>query len=526
MAEQNTKHLTTSQVQDVIDFSQGIYLAENYGLYTPWLSNQLMQNLNNNPKIPSFDKIQKALSEYKESATDLQGYTEFMMQYDMIFKRTLYSYVNTLAFDLEITCKNAFTSDDYQSEQYKADKKKVYNFLDNFNYKKEFREVCLEVMLHETDFVWYRKTKWHNKGMKFALQTMPQEYCLLTGKWEKGWLWDFDYNYFLQPGVDRKGFDPSLSIMYDKIFKDPSNPVNYRPTVPLNQRTGRFAYWGQTSPEYGAWVFKFNSNNVNQTPFLAPFLKDAIRNEEIGQLQYNKDMLSAYALLAGEIRLFDNAKSGTKANQFAIDPTTLGAFMAKAKAGLEASIKLAAMPTENTNMYQFKDTNTDMYNTQLSTSAGVGSGVSRVIYSSDRMSNAEIEAGITDQYNTMSSLYYQFEDFMNFFVNKLTKKYKFNFHFTGCSYDFERDKRLDRLCKIADRGLVLGPSAWAAALGYKPQEFERLMDESNFSDFKDKFMLMLNANTTAQSEKAGRPTKESGELSESGEMNRNSEGDL
>lgn len=516
------EHLDRSQIQDVIDFSQGLYLAGNYGYYSPWLSNQIMQNINNNPRIPDFEKIKEALSNYKTSAKELQGYNEFMMQYDMIFKRTLYSYVNTLAFDLEITCTNAFTADDYKSEEYKEDKKRVYNFLDKFNYQKEFREATLEVMLHETDFVWFRKTKWGNKGMKFALQTMPQDYCLLTAKWEKGWLWDFDYNYFLQPGVDLLSYDPAVVKMYQQIFVDPKNPINYRPTTPLNERTGQFAYWGQTSPNNGAWCFKFNSNNVNQTPFLSPFLKNAIRNEEVEQLQYNKDMIAAYAILAGEIRLMDNDKSGTKTNRFAIDPTTLGAFMAKAKAGLGDLVKLAALPTENTSMYQFKDGNTGMYSNQLETSAGVGSGVSRVIYSSDRMSNAEIEAGITDQYNTMKPLYYQYSEFMNFFVNQLTKKYKFNFRFNGCSYEFDRKNRFERLLKLSEKGITLGPSAWASAAGYRPQDFERLMEEAKYSDFSSKLMLLMNANTTAQSNKNGRPVKDTSELSESGEMNRDS----
>ena len=39
-----------------------------------------------------------------------------------------------------------------------------------------------------------------------------------------------------------------------------------------------------------------------------------------------------------------------------------------------------------------------MYSNQLSATAGVGSGLSRVIYSSDRQSNAEIEAGMTEMY--------------------------------------------------------------------------------------------------------------------------------
>lgn len=271
-----------------------------------------------------------------------------------------------------------------------------------------------------------------------------------------------------------------------------------------------------------------NPNNFNETPFLAPFLKNAIRNDEIERLQYNKDIISAYAILAGEIRLFDNAKSGTKANQFAIEPKTLGGFMAKAKAGLGESIRLAALPTENTDMYQYNDNNPNMYNQQLSTSAGVGSGVSRVIYSSDRMGNAEIEAGITDQYETMRVLYYQFENFMDFYVNQLTKKYKFKFHFSGCTHNFEREKRFDRLCKLADRGLVLGASAWASVTGYEPQHFERLLEEGKYSDFKEKWQLMLNSNTTSQSseDQGGRPTKETGELSDSGEMSRNADGDL
>lgn len=515
--------LSKQEVQDFIEFSEGLYLAENYGYFNPWLSNQIMQNINNNPRIPSFESIQKSLSNYKESEKDLQSYTEFMNNFDMIFKRTLYSYVNILAFDLQITCKNAFTREDYNSEAYLKDKKRVFDFLDKFDYKKEFKEVALELMLHETDFVWFRKTKWKNKGMKFALQTMPQDYCLITGRWEKGLLWDFDYSYFLEPGVDIMGYDPSVIEMINKIFIDPKHPINYRPTVPLNKRTGQFAYWGQTSPDEGAWCFKLNLNNANSTPFLAPFLKDSIKNDEVAQLQYNKDIMSAYAILAGEMRLFDQAKSGTKANQFAIDPKTLSVYLSAAKVGLGKLIKVAAMPTENTKFYQFSDPNKDMYDNQLSTSAGVGSGISRVIYSSDRMSNAEVEAGLIDQYETMKPLYYQFSNFLDFFVNKLTRKYKFSFIFDGCSHPFERRERFERLTKLADKGIVLNPSAWASAIGMRPQIFERSLEESVYSGWIGKLStLMLNTNTTAQD--SGRPQKIN--KSESAENNDDSEGEL
>ena len=43
-------------------------------------------------------------------------------------------------------------------------------------------------------------------------------------------------------------------------------------------------------------------------------------------------MAEAYAILAGEIATYDNAKSGTQSNQMVFDPKKLGGFMAKAKA--------------------------------------------------------------------------------------------------------------------------------------------------------------------------------------------------
>ena len=176
-------------------------------------------------------------------------------------------------------------------------------------------------------------------------------------------------------------------------------------------------------------------------------------------------MASAYAILVGELRLFNDAKTGTQANQFAIDPKQVGAFMSKARAGLDSAIKLAALPTENTKWYQFEDKNKEMYSNQLSATAGVGSGLSRVIYSSDRQSNAEIEAGMTEMYSTMKQIYPQFQNFLEFFVNQQTKKYHWRFIFEGSNYKFEREARFDKLIKLADRGMVMPPSVWGATAG-------------------------------------------------------------
>lgn len=509
--------ISRSDVQDVIDFSSGLMAMD--GFYSPFLSNQLLTNLNNNPRLPSAESVKKALNDYKNSGEELQGFVEFASSFDMIFKRTLYSYANALSFDLQVTCKNAYTESDYQSDEYKKDRQTVDNFLTNFDYKKEFYNVLLNVLKRDTYFTWFRKTKTGNRGkMKFALQIMPQDYCMLTGYFEKGLLWSLNILYYMQPGVDLNGFDPSITKTYLRALETIDS---YVPSAPLNDRKGSYAMWADVSPLDGAWAWKFDTSSFANNPFLSPYVANVLRSDEIGELQYNKDLIAASGILAGEIKLFDSAKSGTKANQFAIDPKTLGTFMSLVKKGLQSTIKAVAVPLENIKFFQFEDKNPNSYTNELTTTAGIGTGISRVIYSSDKMSNAELEAALNEVYQTMKPMYAQFNNFLDFYVNQMTSKYKFKFEFVGSNYQFERDARFDKMMKMADKGLVLNSSALASAVGMNPVTFDRMLAESKYTGWIDKYStLMLNANTTAQSSEGGRPRKSSSSLTDSGEASR------
>jgi len=505
------KLLNEEQVNIVLEFSDAL---RNYGwaegFWSPWQSNQLLKDLTgrqitNKDGAKTLENLRKALGNYKENITQIQGYMEFANAYDMLFARTLESYVNSLSFDLQVICENAYAPEEYTSKEYLEDKKRINDFLLKFDYKKEFRNVVQQVLLRETYYTWFRKTKWGNKGMKFALQIMPQDRCMLTGYWEKGLLFDFDMGYFLTAGTDIDGYDPAFKKYYNRVFGGNQPISDYRPTNPLNERNGVYAMWTQTSPEDGAWAFKFNTSDFYSSPFLAPYLKSALTSDKIEQMQYDKDLAEAYAILAGEIETFDTAKSGTQTDQTVFKPNTLAGFMSKAKAGLESSTKLAAMPLKNLKWYQFEDKNPDMYKNNLSTTAGIGTGLSRIIYSTDRMSNAEVEAAMNETYQTMKPLYYQFSNFMEFFANKLTKKYKFKFIFDGATYRYEKELRFDKISKLADKGIVLSPSVWASAIGMHPVLFENSLMESKASGWTENLQLLLNSNTTAQDTKTGRP---------------------
>lgn len=511
--------LTKSDIQNIIDFSAGLMAVDNF--YSPFLSNQLLTNLNNNPRLPSAESVKKALNDYKNSGEELQGFVEFASSFDMIFKRTLYSYANALSFDLQITCKNAYTDSDYQSDEYKKDRQTVDNFLTNFDYKKEFYNVLLNVLKRDTYFTWFRKTKTGNRGkMKFALQIMPQEYCMLTGYFEKGLLWSMNQLYWTLPGVDLDSYDPSLKRTYQRALENAE--LNYKPSAPLNERNGSYALWADVSPLDGAWCFKWATDNFANNPFLSPYVANVLRSDEIGELQYNKDLIAASGILAGEIKLFDSAKSGQKANQFSIDPKTLGTFMSLVKKGLQSTIKAVAVPLENIKFFQFEDKNPNSYTNELTTTAGIGTGISRVIYSSDKMSNAELEAALNEVYQTMKPMYAQFNNFLDFYVNQMTSKYKFKFEFVGSNYQFERDARFDKMMKMADKGLVLNSSAWASAVGMNPVTFDRMLAESKYTGWIDKYStMMLNANTSSYKDnEGGRERKNARDLTDSGEASR------
>lgn len=510
--------ISRSDVQDVIDFSSGLMAMD--GFYSPFLSNQLLTNLNNNPRLPSAESVKKALNDYKNSGEELQGFVEFASSFDMIFKRTLYSYANALSFDLQITCKNAYTDGDYKSDEYKKDRQTVDNFLTNFDYKKEFYNVLLNVLKRDTYFTWFRKTKTGNRGkMKFALQIMPQDYCMLTGYFEKGLLWSLNILYYMQPGVDLNGFDPSITKTYLRALETVDS---YVPSAPLNDRKGSYAMWADVSPLDGAWAWKFDTSSFANNPFLSPYVANVLRSDEIGELQYNKDLIAASGILAGEIKLFDSAKSGQKANQFSIDPKTLGTFMSLVKKGLQSTIKAVAVPLENIKFFQFEDKNPNSYTNELTTTAGIGTGISRVIYSSDKMSNAELEAALNEVYQTMKPMYAQFNNFFDFYVNQMTSKYKFKFEFVGSNYQFERDARFDKMMKMADKGLVLNSSAWASAVGMNPVTFDRMLAESKYTGWIDKYsQMMLNTNTSSYKDnEGGRERKNARDLTDSGEASR------
>lgn len=531
MAKEKQEQTFTLSEQEVVEVMRAA--TQIYGWFTPQLANQNLINLNNNPTTPTRDKLNKALESAPYDATLLAEYSQFAEVFDRLYAKTIEYYANILKFDYswQPLIYEGMSGYEYLNDaDYWDDWNRVAKFMDKFNPKHEFPKVVREILRSGKYFTWFRDTQGNinetgvidlkdttgKKCSNYVLQTMPQQWCMITGKWDKGWLYSFNMAYFTQAGTSLQSYAP----IFRKYFEQNFNTVDgkpYNPVAPLNSRDSNFALWQDTSPDVGAWCFVADDTNANSPPPIVPLIRSTLTDIEMENLQRNANMLGAKGILYGDIGMLDKQKSGQTQDAFAMNPKTLTKFLSLVRKGIAESVNIAAMPTEGTKFAQFDASKTDdIYGNQLKTTAGNAASASRLIYSSDKVGQAELEAQIQTDCNFMGKLYRQFEDFLDFYINKKTRKYKFHITFSGYNFKFIEEKNKKNLLELADKGFVLDPSMYAGIVGMSPQDFIRSLKAGQKVTTK-LFSMIMNPYTSTN--EGGRPSLDTDERSESANDN-------
>lgn len=488
---------------DLLEFSKG-YQS---GVFSPMMQNELMKNLNVSTAIPDKQGIEEALNNPTANEDKLISYNQSYYFSSLMYKRNLEYIANLPAFDLELTCINANASD-YNTSKYKNDYKAIANFLDKFDYRAQFKDILWNLLMEESYYGMFRKF-----DSKYVMQQWPGRYAKITGRFEYGLLYDIDMNYFLQGIVDLDCYPSWVKAKYKEIFNDKQG--NYRPSNKMNNRTGKFALWAQTSPEEGFWCFKFNPKHSVQAPFFSAMLPEMAIVPMMRKLQVDQSMAAARKLLVSSVPYLKEKKSSSVANQLAIDADVLGKFIGLAAQGIENAIKILALPTEDIKGVEFENTDKDTYKNFMAITSSLLSG-GKVIFSTDENQNAlETQLSLNLDELLAESIYPQFEDFLNYYANQETKKYKWKFKFVGANDQFDRLRRQNEAFTYADKGVVL-PNKIASSLGLNKIELERELEEANATGFTDKLMLMKNINTMSDNNSVGRPKKDDVDLSDSG----------
>ena len=477
------EYLTEQEAVYLKEFLEGVSEAFSYGFYNPTTLNYNIKRLNNNPLKATYDQIMEAMQDPMNRWMAIQEYASWMEMVESTYRKTIDYYANMLSFGLSYTAVNVQDKSEYKSTRYKKDKQAVEDFLSAFDYERLFHNVVRQIIRSGEAFVFLRNND-DRKMPRYTLQQMPQSHCMITGAFAEGFLYDFDTTYFDLDGTTVEGYDPSIVKAVAEKYKDGQKP--YNPMNKIGNRNSAFCDWVQTKPIVmsdnglvsGAWVFTLDETNPNGVPMLGHMLKDTIHNIPLSKIQYDKNLGTSYGYLVGSIPML----KVNEPNSTAYTPRTLGNLLSAAKRALGDSIALGALPLNEVKLHQLTDTNRDMYSSTLTTSVTSGANASRILFASDKMSETEVIAAVTSDYNIMASLYKQFNSFLNFYVNHLTKKYKFQFYFDGANYDFLRDDKFEMIMKLAERGIVPNETVFASAMGMHPVMFSKMLMETSAED--------------------------------------------
>ena len=514
MARGKTKtELNEKELYDVFEFARNIYNGNILpNIYTPELVNARMKDLNLNPISATETSIESALKDPKNNEKLLIGYSEFFSLTSMIYKRTLGYIAQMPSFDYTFTCTNITDKSDYKSEKYKKDLRIVYDFLDKFDVRAEFKKIMNQLLSKELYYGVFRD----ESDSKFLFQELPYDYCKITGRSEYSLLFDFNMMYFFnQVGIDIDLFPNIFKQYYNRIMEQKSN--GYNPANSLDNRTGEWVYWVQTSPEQNMFAFKFNTENITAIPYLAPLFSDVVLAPLMRTLQKNINILKAQKVMVGLIPMLKETKSGSVKDNVAIEPTTLGKFLGLLKAGLHESIKIGGAPFSDIKTLDFDTTNTNILDEYSKTTSAMSGINSRLIFANDKMSNSETQASINvDEYLTLH-VYNQFNSFIDYQINKRTEKFKFKFKFEGSEFQSNRQFRLDNAIKLSEKGITL-PQKFAAAIGMDIADFYRQLEETQVMEFVD--MLSPLISVFQQGNNAGRERKPDNQLSDDGQATR------
>jgi hypothetical protein len=492
--------ISEQEVFDVFDFAKNMYnIYPN--VFTPELVNSRMKDINMNPLSATAEGIDKALLDPNSSEKELIGYSQFFELTDMLYKRMLLYLGNMLSFDPIYTCVNA-KDKDYTSPAYKKDLAILQNFLDKFDMKQEFKKVLRQLVRKETYFCVLRED-----SKKYILQELPQDYCLITGRWDYGILFDFNMYWFIQPAVDLNSYPSIFKKKYKDIFGK-ENGLDYKPSASINRRNGSYVYYIQTSPKDNFWAWKFIPEIATEVPFLSPLFPDLVLKPLVRKLQTNIYILQAQKVMVGLIPMLKDTKGSSVKDQIGISSEVLGKFLGLLKQGLSDAIKVGGVPFDDIKSLDFDGTDKNIMENYTKNTSSMSGINSRLLFATDKMTAEETRNSISVDSYMMETLYPYFADFLNYHANKNTSKFKWKFSFKGTEFDMDKTNRRNTAMELAKVGIFL-PQLIANSLGMLPQDLERMLDEAKAGQWDKKLIPLVSIyQQSGNADKGGRPTSE------------------
>lgn len=462
-----------------------------------------MQDINMNPVEATINGLEKALANPKESEDILRDYSTFIENNNMYYKRLVRYFSDMAAFHISFDCINIEKESEYNSKQFKQDMTILDNFISKFNSKEEFQKIFRQLIRQGVFYGVLRKS-----DDKYTIQELPPKFCKITGRHSYGLLFDFNMQWFIgNYGVDIGMYPKIFRKMYRDIFNE--NSPEYNPSKKVQNRNSRYMYWHQTSPLDGFWAWKISPELATIVPYFSPMFPGFSYSSVIRGLQNDKYFIAASKLLVGIIGFNKDTKSGQVANQVNITPDMLGKFMGVARKGLNKQIGLVALPMDSIQTVDFNESSDNIEVDYTKNLSNQSIASSQMLYTTEKLNSHQSKLASAVDNAFISSCYSMFSNFVEYYVNLQTKKYKFRIRFDDV-YTPDDQERVSRLFKDYAQIGIVDVQLAARALDMTPFELSRHMSITKSMGIDKKLISLVNLNTQTpgSSGKVGRPSKQ------------------
>jgi hypothetical protein len=499
-------------------FSQGLGIYPN--VFNPQLLNSRLKDitLRSGAKTNS-EAILKDLENPKDSEKELLSTSEYFEITNTPYRRLLGYMADILAWDWTYYCTNIEKPSDYSSKAYQKDLDVLKKFTDSFDIKKEFATVVKQMYREDAFFCILR-----DEGEKYTLQQLQSDYCLLTGRWDYGLLFSFDYTFFLRQGIDMDMFPPIFKRTYSKLFAGKNPATGYDPSINVDLRgQSTWCYWADCSPVDGFWAWKMNQAQITRTPFFCGLFPDLANQNFIRGLQKSSYAAEAVKILAGQVPMLDNTKASVK-DAYAMSPAVLEKFLQLMRSAINEAVNVVSAPLDDIKSIEY-DGNNEIESSWMRNVLGKTGINANLLYTGGDYRPNQTETMLSTQIDELSSqeVYPYFNRFLEYHINKRTSKYKFGINLEGSNIYLDRQRRLETQTSLMNLGVV-NPQKLAAATGQNIFQFQAQLDEARINGWTDNLTPIISAFQQSGAKDAGRPETSDDKLSESGAETRSTAG--
>lgn len=461
------------------------------------LNRLITRDLNSNPRAPSFylytkEQIQNFLQNPYQNQKALRDAAIYMYSASSHFRR-LIQYFSALSDLAYVVSPYRIDPNNAKANTLNKQYRKTLNMLSAMDIKNQFSKV-LTVCLREDVFY---GTMWVTND-NVTIQQLPSDYCDLSVIEGNVLNVTFNFSYF--------DTNSEYLELYPKEFEK-----KYR--LYQNDRTNM--KW-QELDSPNSFAVKCNNDIINYAvpPFVGIF-REVYDLEDYKQLKLTKTELENYALLVMKLGITDEG-------EWEMDLEKAKKFWRNLSDVLpeEVGSVLSPMPIDK---ISFEKSNTGDTNSIADAEQNLftAAGVSTLLFNNTKASSNALLLSVKADQAITYGIVRSIEGVINRFIQSYSYGKNFKVTFLDCS-PFNRRELGDQYLKACQYGLPF-ISMFAASQGLSQAEMDCMSFlENDLLGLIDRFRPLQSSTTQSSNGQggSGAPQKEIGDLSDSGELSR------